>query len=123
MFFQISPTTTDEELVPVLIGDAESSIGAIPAYLVDETDHTYVAARGVVVVEDVFLYGELLSTALYAVSVESYGGEDFTVIGFTADQRDSSRSRDNEITWNGQGWQSGGDSIRNPTSSSDASLS
>ena len=116
------PESTDEELVPVLIGDVEFSTGAIPAYLINAADHTYVAARGSVVVEAVFLYGELLAANLYAVSVESYGGEDFTVIDFAADQRDSMRGREVEITWNGQGWQSGGDSIRNPTRQLEAFL-
>ena len=120
--FSNLPETTDEELVPVLIGDAESSTGAIPAYLVDATQHTYVAARGAVDVQAVFLYGELLATNLYAVSVEPYGGEDFTLIDFTADQRDEKRRRETEITWNGQGWQSGGDSIRNPTRQMEAFL-
>ena len=94
----------------------------MPAYLINATDHAYVAARGAVVVQAVFLYGELLAANLYAVSVESYGGEDFTVIDFAADQRDSTRGRGTEITWNGQGWQSGGDSIRNPTRQMEAFL-
>ena len=121
IFFDL-PEETKEELVPVLIGDAESSTGAMPAYLINAADHTYVAARGSVVVEEVFLYGELLTANLYTVSVESYGGEDHTVIDFAADQRDPKLARQNEITWNGQGWQSGGDSIRNPVRQMEAFL-
>ena len=108
--------------MPVLIGEAESSTGAIPAYLVDATQHTYVAARGDVDVQAVFLYGELLAANLYAFSVQSYGGEDFTVIDFAADQRDTTRSRETEITWNGSGWKSGGSPIRNPTRQMEAFL-
>ena len=116
------PPLTDEELVPVLIGDAEASTGVMPAYLIDEAEYSYVAARGDVDVDQVFLYGELLVSNLYTVSVESYADEDFTVIDFSADQRDVKRSRENEITWNGSGWKSGGHAIRNPTRQVEAFL-
>ena len=122
--FPTRPDTTGLHLVPILIGKASSSTGALSAYLIDAAAsqvgrYRYVAAHGdIKSVDAVYRYGVQLAASGYTVRKVNYAGQIFTVIDFTADQRDSDRASETEITWDGDGWTDDGtatgNSLTNP---------
>ena len=121
--FPTRPDTTGAHLVPILIGKASSPTGALPAYLIDaaagQANYRYVGAHGdIQSVDAVYRYGVKLAASAYTVLKVNYASQIFTVIDFTADQRDSDRASETEITWDGDGWTSDGtatgSSLTNP---------
>ncbi len=117
--FPTRPDTTGLHLVPILIGQASSPTGALPAYLIDAAAaqagrYRYAAAHGdIKSVTAVYRYGVRLASSAYTVRKVNYVSQIFTVIDFTTDQRDSNRASETEITWDGDGWTSDGSSTGN----------
>ena len=105
------PNTTRREIVPFVIGTVSSvgftATGAIPAYLVDpavgQAKYRYVASTfALKFISKVYKYGvEVVSG--FAVSQVIIGSQEYTVIDFDADQRDTTRSEDHEVTYDAIG--------------------
>jgi len=105
------PDSTPLNLIPLVIGTVSSSglfaDGALPAYLIDpavsQSKYQYVAARGTIKeVTTVYKYGVVVASG-FTVQQRTFGATTITTIEFDADQRDTSRPNEREVTWDGQG--------------------
>lgn len=122
------PDETSRELVPLVIGlvssegTGQSNTGALPAYLVDpaiaQSKYQYVACqREVKDIPNVYVYG-VVTVSGFTIQTRTLGGKTYTTIEFAADQRDSARSNELEITCDVDGitddGTSSGNRISNP---------
>ncbi len=130
--FEFLPNTTGLHLVPILIGDASATGGALPAYLIDAATgqagrYRYVCAHGdIKSIDKVYKYGTALASSAYTVRTAYYRSQLFKVLDFTTDQRNTARPDEIEITWDGKGWTdtgaSSGNSLTNPADQFEAFL-
>ncbi|MDA2936842.1 hypothetical protein MYX75_01080 [Acidobacteria bacterium AH-259-A15] len=120
------PDSTPLELAPLVIGtvssDGLSNTGALPAYLIDpavsQAKYQYVAAQETMKsIDKVYKYGVVVGSG-FTVQQRTFGTDTFTTIEFDADQRDTERPNELEITWDGKGLTDdgtpSGDNITNP---------
>lgn len=105
--FPEKPEDTPTALAPFIMGTVENATGAIPAYLVDaaqsQSKFRYIASIfALKEITGVFQYKEEVTTG-FAVSQQTIGGREYTVIDFDADPRDPQRASEREITFNAKG--------------------
>jgi len=111
--FPDKPSDETDALIPLVFGDLDDDDGAVPAFLIDpavsQSKYRYVAGLTEVNPDDVFKYGVSQSSGFTINHIAGPGDVgQITVIDFDADPRDSSRTNEREVTWNGQGLTSDG---------------